>query len=209
MLSKVLRAASSTVLHASRRAAAVQLQRRTVSSDPATYFNFTRVVFGTLSPSFVTGSLRHEEPAEPIDLAKAVRDHENYVAEVGKLVGHAVQIPADDSYPDIVFVEDPAVVLDGKAFITKMGQPTRAGEIEHMRPVLRDMGLEIFEVDDPEAIIDGGDVMFTGREFLVGLSKRTNKVNLLRMLCVCVVTDSKEYCVVVYLACQNIRLLCY
>ena len=48
------------------------------------------------------------------------------------------------------------------------------------------MGLEIFEVDDPEAIIDGGDVMFTGREFLVGLSKRTNKVNLLRMLCVCV-----------------------
>ena len=177
MLSKFVGAAPPAVLRCStgRLAAA---QRRAASSDPAHYFHYTRAVFGSLSPSFVTRSLRHEEPAEPIDLAKAIRDHQTYMSEVRKLVPHAVQIPPDDSFPDLVFVEDPAVVQDGKALITRMGEPTRAGEVGPMRLVLAEMGLELYEVDDPEAIIDGGDVMFTGREFLVGLSRRTNKVLL-------------------------------
>ena len=182
MLPRWVRATSSALLHVSKGRAAAKCtvqQRRAVSSDPAAYFHYSRVVFGSLSPSFVTQSLRHEEPAEPIDLQKATRDHENYMAQVKKLIPHAVLIPADDAFPDLVFVEDPAVVLDGKALITRMGQPTRAGEVKHMRPVLAEMGFELFEVDDPDAIIDGGDVMFTGREFLVGLSKRTNKASLL------------------------------
>lgn len=173
MLSKCARAATSTLIHAARGAG---IQRRAASSDPAYYFHYTSVIFGSLSPSFVTQALRHEEPSEPIDLEKAMRDHQNYMDQVKKLVPNSVQIPPDDKYPDLVYVEDPAVVLDGKALITKMGQSTRAGEIEHMRPVLAGMGLEMFEMDDPNAIIDGGDVLFTGREFLVGLSKRTNKV---------------------------------
>ena len=180
MLSRCTRATSSALLRVSRRGRAsgeCAVQRRAVSSDPAAYFQYTRVVFGSLSPSFVTQSLRHEEPSQPIDPERAVRDHGNYMAQVKKLVPHAVQIRADDSFPDLVFVEDPAVVLGGKALITKMGQPTRAGEVALIRPVLAEMGLEVFEVDDPAAIIDGGDVMFTGREFLVGLSKRTNKAS--------------------------------
>ena len=181
MLPKWARTTSSVLIRVSRARAAAKcaVQRRTISSDPADYFHFTRVVFGTMSPSFVTRSLRHQEPAEPIDLGKAIQQHENYVTEVKKLIPHAVQVPADDALPDLVYVEDPAVVLDGKALITRMGQPTRAEEVKHMRPVLAEMGIQLFEVDDPEAIIDGGDVMFTGREFLVGLTKRTNKASRL------------------------------
>ena len=73
-------------------------------------------------------------------------------------------------------MEDPAVVLDGVALLTKMRSPSRAGEGEPMRTVLERLDLRVVPMTDPEAYLDGGDVIFTGREFLVGLSKRTNKV---------------------------------
>ena len=39
---------------------------------------------------------------------------------------------------------------------------------------MRKEGLNIIEITDPMATLDGSDVLFTGREFFVGLSKRTN-----------------------------------
>ena len=177
MLSTCVRTTASKLLKFSTKGVIPANQCRAVSSDPADYFHYTRAVFGSLSESFVTQAIRAEEPLQPIDLPKAMRDHAVYVSEVKKLVPHTVQIPADDEFPDLVFVEDPAVVLDGKALITKMSEPSRANETRHMRPVLEGMGLTLVEVDDPDATIDGGDVLFTGREFLVGLSRRTNKVS--------------------------------
>ena len=88
-----------------------------------------------------------------------------------------VQIPAEERFPDLVYVEDPAVVLDGTALITQMAPPTRAPEILVMQPVLEKMGYRIVTMKEPGAYLDGGDVMFTGREFLVGLSERTNQVS--------------------------------
>jgi dimethylargininase len=40
--------------------------------------------------------------------------------------------------------------------------------------VLKKEGMNIVEINDNQAIIDASDVLFTGREFFVGLSKRTN-----------------------------------
>lgn len=36
--------------------------------------------------------------------------------------------------------------------------------------------LKVVEMKEP-AYMDGGDVLFTGREFFVGLSERTNQVS--------------------------------
>ncbi len=36
------------------------------------------------------------------------------------------------------------------------------------------MGFVVIEITDPEAKIDGGDVQYTGKEILVGVSCRTN-----------------------------------
>ena len=183
MLPRCLRSTSSRLLRLNRTGATPATQQpqqcRAASSDPAQYFHYTRAVFGSLPRSFVAESLRHEEPEDVIDLQKAARDHEFYMSAVKKLVAHTVQIPADEAFPDMVFVEDPAVVHDGRALITKMGPASRAGEVTLMRRVLEEMGLDILTVDDPEATIDGGDVLFTGREFLVGLSERTNKVKVI------------------------------
>ncbi|XP_066529462.1 N(G),N(G)-dimethylarginine dimethylaminohydrolase 1 isoform X3 [Hoplias malabaricus] len=44
-----------------------------------------------------------------------------------------------------------------------------------MKKALTDLDLNIVEMTDESATLDGGDVLFTGKEFFVGLSKRTNR----------------------------------
>ncbi|MXQ86095.1 hypothetical protein E5288_WYG002085 [Bos mutus] len=44
-----------------------------------------------------------------------------------------------------------------------------------MKEALENLQLNIVEMKDENATLDGGDVLFTGREFFVGLSKRTNQ----------------------------------
>ena len=39
------------------------------------------------------------------------------------------------------------------------------------------LGLKIVEMKEP-GCMDGGDVLFTGREFFVGISRRTNEVHI-------------------------------
>lgn len=44
-----------------------------------------------------------------------------------------------------------------------------------MKAVMENLGLRIVEMKEP-GCMDGGDVLFTGREFFVGISQRTNEV---------------------------------
>ncbi|XP_061680993.1 N(G),N(G)-dimethylarginine dimethylaminohydrolase 1 isoform X2 [Syngnathoides biaculeatus] len=46
---------------------------------------------------------------------------------------------------------------------------------EAVKGALKELNLNIVEMADENATLDGGDVLFTGREFFVGLSKRTNQ----------------------------------
>ena len=165
----------------SRRGYSIQVQHSGPQTDIAEYFHFTKAVVAshdTLSGNFAKFSLRHREPKEPIDVDKARKQHRNYASELRKLIGHVEVVPAREEFPDQVFVEDPAVVLDGVALMTRMRSPSRAGEGEPMREVLENLNLRTVEMADPDSYLDGGDVIFTGREFLVGLSKRTNKVTV-------------------------------
>ncbi|KAL7859070.1 hypothetical protein SRHO_G00142170 [Serrasalmus rhombeus] len=50
-----------------------------------------------------------------------------------------------------------------------------SAQAEAMKKALTDLDLNIVEMADESATLDGGDVLFTGREFFVGLSKRTNR----------------------------------
>lgn len=45
-----------------------------------------------------------------------------------------------------------------------------------MKTEVASLGLKVVEMKHP-GVMDGGDVLFTGREFFVGISSRTNKVN--------------------------------
>ena len=116
----------------------LRLLRRAVSSDPADNLRFTRAVFGSIPKSLVAYAIRAEEPEVPIDFQKAIRQHENYMSQVKKLIPTTVQIPPHEEFPDMVFVEDPAIVNGNRALITRMGPRSRDGEVNLIRPVLQD-----------------------------------------------------------------------
>lgn len=45
-----------------------------------------------------------------------------------------------------------------------------------MEAVMKRLGLQVVRMTEP-GVMDGGDVLFTGREFFIGLSTRTNQVS--------------------------------
>jgi len=48
--------------------------------------------------------------------------------------------------------------------------------VENVRAILRkELDLALFEIADPNAKLEGGDVLFTGKEFFVGISEFTNE----------------------------------
>jgi dimethylargininase len=111
-------------------------------------------------------------PREPIDIPKAVAQHDAYERALAELGARVISLPALPGHPDAVFVEDPALVLDEVAVITAMGVASRRGErdslaaaLEEFRPVIRMR---------ETACLEGGDVMCIGRNLYVGLSARTN-----------------------------------
>ncbi|CAH1372221.1 hypothetical protein MTP99_013721 [Tenebrio molitor] len=111
-----------------------------------------------------------------IELDEAKRQHEAYVRLLRELGLDVIELPPDEALPECVFVEDTAVVCNGTALITRPGAPHRAKEVETIRVVLKkELDLPIIEMSDAKAKLDGGDVLFTGREFFVGISQWTNE----------------------------------
>ncbi|CAG2101091.1 unnamed protein product [Medioppia subpectinata] len=111
--------------------------------------------------------------SDTINVEEAKREHEEYCKVLRALGLDVIELAADEAFPDSPFVEDTAVVINGMclvlcphitcqpigvALMCKPGHPSRAKEIA-----------------DPKATLDGGDVLFTGRELFVGLSQRTNE----------------------------------
>ncbi|GFS31760.1 n(G),N(G)-dimethylarginine dimethylaminohydrolase 1 [Trichonephila inaurata madagascariensis] len=110
-----------------------------------------------------------------IDLPLARKQHEELRKVLRDLGVDVIELPPDESQPDCVFVEDTAIVCNGTALICRPGLPTRQKEVDIVRSILKkDMELPIVDIANPEAMVDGGDILFTGKEFFVGLSKRTN-----------------------------------
>lgn len=58
-----------------------------------------------------------------------------------------------------------------------LGHASRRGETIALKEAVLLLGLKVVEMKPP-GLMDGGDVLFTGREFFIGLSSRTNKVHL-------------------------------
>ena len=178
-MAALVRCASATRLSLQRNVRTVKQVTRGLG-DAAAYFNFRRAIVGSpdsINQNFADHALRTDQLAEPINVNKAKQQHAVYVSELKKLIPEVMEVPFDDRFPDQVFVEEPAVCLDGAALLTQMKPASRAKETEPMRPVLESMGFRILEMKEPGAYLDGGDVMFTGREFLIGLTERTNPVS--------------------------------
>src|SRR5208283_5149677 len=73
---------------------------------------------------------------EPIDVARAREQHRAYEACLADLGVEVISLPAEPGYPDAVFVEDAAIVLDEVAVMTRLGAPSRRGESQTVARVL-------------------------------------------------------------------------
>ena len=103
--------------------------------------------------------------------------HASYVATLRATGAEVIELPALAAYPDSVFVEDTALCLPQGAILMRPGAPTRAGEVAEMAPALRKVYSEVREINGP-GTIEGGDILVTAREILVGLSERTNQAGI-------------------------------
>lgn len=85
-----------------------------------------------------------------------------------------IELQSDDTLPDSTFIDSNSVICNGTALIAKPYLISRKKEADIVKSVLRKEMLNIVEIKDEVATLDASDVFFTGREFFVGLSKRTN-----------------------------------
>jgi dimethylargininase len=109
---------------------------------------------------------------EPIDVARAMEQHAAYRAALTHLGAAVTCLPALDDQPDCVFVEDPMIVLDEVAIVTRMGAASRRAESESLARAIAPHR-ELRHIEAP-ATLEGGDVMQIGKTLYVGLSRRTN-----------------------------------
>ncbi|EDW05596.1 N(G),N(G)-dimethylarginine dimethylaminohydrolase 1 [Drosophila mojavensis] len=110
------------------------------------------------------------------DVQLAKQQHEQYCTLLREIGLDVIELPPDDALPEGVFVESSAVVCNGVALIGRSENPKRRREAESMAIILKkELDIPVIEIDDPHAQLDGGDVLFTGREFFIGISSFTNE----------------------------------
>lgn len=124
----------------------------------------------------ITEGLRAIDTGTP-DLARMLAAHNAYVATLRETGADVVELPPLPAYPDSVFVEDTALCLPQGAILMRPGAASRAGEVAEMAPTLRDHYKDVRQIKGP-GTIEGGDILVTPKEILVGLSDRTNQAGV-------------------------------
>jgi dimethylargininase len=125
-----------------------------------------------VSPNFAACELTFLE-RQPIDVTKAIEQHRAYETCLSGLSVNVISLPADPLFPDAVFVEDPAIVLDEVAIITRPGTESRRGETVSITEALSPFR-DLRYIREP-ATLEGGDAIGVGKTLFVGLSRRTNR----------------------------------
>jgi dimethylargininase len=116
--------------------------------------------------------LRMNADGPAIDHKVALRQHAEYRDLLTRCGATVHTLETNSCFPDCVFIEDTAIVLDELAILCSMGHPARRGEPAGVEPQLR-RHRDVRRIQLP-ATIDGGDVLRVGRRLLVGISNRTN-----------------------------------
>jgi dimethylargininase len=121
----------------------------------------------------ITCGLRAVDTGTP-DLALMQTHHAAYIATLKETGATVIELLPLDAYPDSVFVEDTALCLPAGAVIMRPGAPSRLGEAAEMVPHLRSLYGQVVKISGQDSFIEGGDILVTEREILVGRSARTN-----------------------------------
>ncbi len=107
-----------------------------------------------------------------VSLKKAREQHAKYCETLAELGLEIIHVERDDKHPDSCFVEDNAVVENGKALICRMAKESRRGEQPGVASKLEEL-MTVKWAEEP-ATIEGGDVVHADGKLISGISDRTN-----------------------------------
>lgn len=138
-------------------------------------FRFSHAITRRPGKSIVRG-LRALDTGAP-DLGLMLGHHAAYVAALKATGATVVELAAAEDFPDSVFVEDTALCLPKVAVIMRPGAASRLGEAAEMAPHLKALYGQVIEIKGP-GFIEGGDILVTEREILVGRSARTDAAGI-------------------------------
>jgi dimethylargininase len=149
-----------------------------------------RAIIRKIDPKLAEEALRSVEKSASLNMTLANEQHSSLVSAIEGLGCTIHEIESND-FPDSVFVEDTAIYAQRQVLLTRPGAESRRGEIDGVFTKIEELALddwnnmklgdELFVgrmdalMDEEEDVtLEGGDVLFTGFEFIVGESARTN-----------------------------------
>jgi len=134
-------------------------------------FDFTHAILRAPGRSAVDGLRSHNGPSPTFD--GLAREHAAYARALAGCGLDLTMLDPLEDHPDALFVEDPALVFAEGAILLAPGAESRAAEAALLRPALERHFADVHTLAEGHA--DGGDVMVTPREVLIGLSARTDE----------------------------------
>lgn len=144
-------------------------------------YRFTRAIVRPPGRS-VAGGLRDVDRGDP-DPDTYLREHAYYVEALREAGLAVTTLPVLEAYPDSVFVEDTALCLPEGMVVLRPGAPSRRGESDAMAADCEARGIDFVRLGG-DGRIDGGDILVTDREILVGASERTDRPGFRALLAI-------------------------
>ena len=139
-------------------------------------YRFSHAITRRPATSIIEGLRAVDTGTPSLDLM--LQHHADYVVALKSTGATVVELPALEAFADSVFVEDTALCLPQGAVIMRPGAPTRLGEAAEMAPHLAALYASVVRITRTDSYIEGGDILTTETEVLVGRSARTNAAGI-------------------------------
>lgn len=134
---------------------------------------YQQAIVRTPSPNLIHGLTSTPEFGPP-DYAKALEQHRHYIDALVNCGLEVTVLPPSDAFPDSCFVEDPALLTDKIAILTRPGALSRQGEVDLVEPCIQTFYRgRICKIEAP-GTLEAGDVLQIEDHFYIGISQRTN-----------------------------------
>ncbi len=143
---------------------------------------FKHIIARTPCRALVDG-LSSSHLGKPI-YEKALEQHNAYIRALQTCEVDITLLPADERFPDSVFVEDPVLCTPHCAIITRPGAETRREETEIIVETIERFYPGKVERITAPGTVEAGDIMMVGSHFYIGQSARTNAEGARQMIAI-------------------------
>ena len=138
---------------------------------PNMTYKFTKAIIRKPNKSIHKAlSSQHLNPS----YQKILDIHKNYINSIEESGLKIILLDSLEDYPDSIFVEDPALIYKNNIIILNPSDLTRNGEAKIINSEINKYFENVFVVK--KGTIEGGDILNINNHFIIGLSKRTNKL---------------------------------